>query len=106
MAVTCRPDMQRRQEQGLCVTCGKPRERLRSLCDACAEKTKLQARERRSRRHSQGLCVRCCKPRKHYASLCDPCMIEHRQRQRARRGQKPYSGGRGRRPVVEDKECA
>lgn len=66
----------RRIEQGLCGTCGDPRETGNpSVCNACKEKARLRGIAKRAKAESEGKCPGCCKrPKADGKSKCEVCL--------------------------------
>lgn len=56
---------------GCCGACGKDKGDNKSLCDTCAEKSRINKRNRKRRLREQGLCVSCGKPSS--GRLCGDC---------------------------------
>lgn len=51
-----------RKSQGICVRCGKIKAVSgRVMCSECAEKSRIETREKREFMRNMGICPRCCK---------------------------------------------
>lgn len=68
---------QKKIEQGLCVSCGKPRTTGKRLCDACLKKERIRSQENRNFYKKIGVCTRCGK-NKVFGDFrtCDECQAE------------------------------
>lgn len=51
----------RRKENGLCTECGKPRDNIYVMCDACRNKMRVNQNETRKWYQQNGICPRCKK---------------------------------------------
>jgi hypothetical protein len=93
-----------RKSLGLCVTCGRKRNKYKSLCDECRVKRNAEFRKRRGGmglrrvqrdRLAAGLCIRCSAPLGLYSRLCNSCYAKMYEQAR---GFKWKPGMRGRTP--------
>lgn len=84
----------RRIDQGLCGTCGTQREpETKTVCNACKEKTRLRAIDKRAKAAAESKCSSCYKrPNEEGKSKCSQCLNAAAASQRRKAGKRKRAG--------------
>ena len=75
----------RRKAQGLCVSCGRTRDRDGVVCEPCRLQMKLRNHVRYHAARAAGLCFRCGKPAQNGRARCPDCLAKTNDQRKARR---------------------